>query len=106
MLPDVHFANPIYLNEFFKNSTTEKWDLILMQFTGIKYKDGTEWYEGDVIENDGDRYQIVWDDVEARFEALSTHGGEDLPLGELHTIGTYVIGNIYQNPELLEVAHE
>lgn len=73
----------------------------LMQFTGISHKDG-EWYEGDIIENDGNRYEIVWDDTEARFEAVSTHGGDDVALGEVNVIGTFKIGTIYENPDLLK----
>lgn len=69
---------------------------ILMQFTGI-----SDWYEGDILENDTDWYKITYDISEARFEAVSINDGDNLSLGDLNVRGTQKMGNIYENPDLL-----
>ncbi len=73
----------------------------LMQFTGLMCN-GHEWYEGDILENDGDWYQVIWDKDGARWEALGIGStGECLALSELLSQETFVQGNIYQHAHLL-----
>ena len=80
-----------------KPSPFDEWT----EYTGITCN-GHEWYEGDIIENDSDWYQITWDDDQARWEATginSTH--ESLALSEMISQETWVQGNIYENKDLL-----
>lgn len=87
-------------------------DLNLMQSTGLKDKNSKEIFEGDVI-------AIELDDTETPINArifqnskigvLMFHvfeDNEDVPMVELledNSVAFEIIGNIYENPELLEV---
>jgi hypothetical protein len=80
-------------------------DVELMQYTGLKDKNGKEIYEGDVLHCDGFwNLYAVWDEENARFAFLCT----DWVVTQGHpiqpNISSYcIIGNIYENPELLGV---
>lgn len=73
----------------------------LMQSTGLKDKNGVEIYEGDIIKNSYDEiYTVKWFDASFYLEE-KYNGGFDYH--ELHfEDNKKVIGNIYENPELLE----
>jgi len=78
------------------------------QFTGLKDKNDKEIYEGDIITNYGitnemkaRKYQIVFTDERARFSAydLSSRWGTSISSYDMRQCE--VIGNVYENPELL-----
>jgi len=82
-------------------------DCILMQYTGLKDANGVEIYEGDVtidsfgtvtvIENDG--FQWLERVLKLRDRHISK---EILIMTKANAFRCEVIGNIYENPELLE----
>ena len=85
-------------------------DFKLMQFTGLKDKNGKEIYEGDIVKardvkvNGQDKFyicEVKW--MPTGWYAMSY---KDLVGTEhylsLNILETEVIGNIYENPELLE----
>lgn len=109
------------------STTTDKGNCILMQFTGLKDKNGKEIYEGDIVrirhEEDmheheeegcekgctfGDdawkTIEVKWDSEIAGyfFDSEALFGHEyNLPI-VTEGYETEIIGNIYENPELLK----
>jgi len=85
-------------------------DRLFLQYTGLHDKNGKEIYEGDITCRhwDNGTWQngvIIYD--EASFLWKEIGGDEKHRLGFLHPIGintkhSEVIGNIYENPELLK----
>ena len=85
-------------------------DMILMQYTGLKDKNGKEIYEGDIVHipddyeeygfASGENYSIDFKDgrfrLKPKYKPNAT--GYDLEFTE----ELEVIGNIYENPKLLE----
>ena len=73
----------------------------IMQFTGLLDKQGVEIYEGDVIEDmENKEYRYVVEFIGGGFHL------KDFPADEYsfeyETGQSEVIGNIYENPELIE----
>lgn len=82
----------------------------LMQSTGLFDKNGKEIFEGDILAFETDEgilnVNIYWDSKHALFMFKSEKYNEEELLAELVENNTYpfeIAGNIYENPELLEV---
>ena len=85
----------------------ENTDLVHMQFTGLKGKNGIEIYEGDVLRLDKDwqgpsSNGVKVGVVEFRDCSFCLELYDSLPLHLLIPAVVEVIGNIYENPELLK----
>ena len=83
-------------------------EFILMQSTGLKDKNGKEIYEGDIV-----RYEccfesyveeVIYDDKHCNFGTIDKYEKTfsfDALISDFDVDCFEVIGNIYQNPELL-----
>lgn len=78
-------------------------DYIILQFTGLKDKNGVEIYEGDILGYWGDACWVVaYKDYRWRLVSGREGWNGSLGLTPYVSKGKIVIGNIYQNPELLK----
>ncbi|EAA0076212.1 hypothetical protein ACEXFN_001640 [Listeria monocytogenes] len=89
-------------------------DVVLMQYTGLKDKNGKKIFEGDIVAFSEDDFHVFNSQVEYFSEdgypafdikVPSTYYFDSNVFSEVSMSGLYeieVIGNIHENPELLE----
>jgi uncharacterized phage protein (TIGR01671 family) len=79
-------------------------DNVLMQYTGLKDENGKEIYEGDIVFRDilreDEIYVVEYNPSDAGYNPFCVAGEFDDEY--ILTKHSRVIGNIYENPELLE----
>ena len=81
-------------------------EVVLEQYTGLKDKNGKEIYEGDIVRTAlGYTQKVIWSDMYAAFVAVYKDkdrlNRSSMPYRVDCT--DEIIGNIHENPELLEV---
>lgn len=78
-------------------------DQILMQFTGLLDKNGKEIYEGDLVKTGKYGGIVRWENKLSRFELSDKFDAREAYVSLTEPIArkSEVIGNVYENPELL-----
>lgn len=93
-------------NDYFPEEMFYSPNQTLNQFTGLHDKDGKEIYEGDILFNDMSewKYSVSWDDLLFAFILNHVESQTWIFLHEINEdINCFeVIGNIYENSNLLE----
>jgi uncharacterized phage protein (TIGR01671 family) len=87
------------------------WDskVVIMQYTGLTDKNGVEIYEMDIIKKGEALYLVLWVEQRASFEAqkiengIVSYSGKNL---SYLAFESEVVGNVYQNPNLLKGKNE
>lgn len=107
------FINYEPLRDLLKNDPDSE---IFMQYTGLKDKNGKEIYEGDIVEmkieraeyegQDEDEWKVWYEKGKVEFSSgcfwINTNGHSINCHFHYNDSHREVIGNIYENPELLE----
>ena len=90
--------------------TIERWnDIIIMQYTGLYDKNGKEIYEGDIIIYEDRKWLVEWSndrwDMRNGNYYIRYDDEADDP-GFTNWNKAEIIGNIYENPELINQNYE
>ena len=108
MMLDLKKMTPLALNMDTDGLFIPFCGMPLMQFTGLHDKNSREIYEGDIVKSqdclyeDVGRWKIVWAEEEGGYWLADDMLHCALAVSEVQSLHLEVIGNIYENPELIE----
>ena len=86
---------------FDENDILYKKDLKIMQYTGLKDKNGKEIYEGDIFHIGSKKILYVVEWIDCGLKGKQIRNGSWIGL-DFWKKDIEILGNIYENPELME----
>lgn len=91
----------IGVNNLYDEHDRQIEEFVLMQYTGLHDKNEKECYEGDIVFDDYEHFEVKW-----KIDGFVAENVEDVkdirPFGEIAEGQLFeIVGNIYENPELL-----
>lgn len=103
LLKSMYNVSELYVDSDGKLKELGRFKTILMQFTGLKDLEGNEIYEGDIYHQGDSRilYEVVFSDDHSGFVGKQLGSGSLAGLKHFQS-AIAIIGNLYENPELLE----
>jgi uncharacterized phage protein (TIGR01671 family) len=104
----ISFTETGEVHRIMDSDGVQRWPIVLLQFTGLKDKNGKEIYEGDVVRVHGDafdkddepEFEVKWHKQSGYFME-DDMGGDYIPCLGDDNYELEVIGNIYENAELI-----
>ena len=95
-MPDTSYSIPVGFEEFEYSE--------LMEWTGLYDKNGEDIYEGDIIfESFGEKYyKVIFENGSFKAEFNGDFDEYSFDLIDVVAQGCEIVGNIYENPELIK----
>lgn len=97
----ITFGGRVFCHDSYYGIRDSNFDL--MQYTGLKDKQGKEIYEGDIVKHSiyqAGPFKVIYTPDNTGYDL--TNGITSMHLGRLCEPDLEVIGNIYENPELIK----
>lgn len=100
----IDLSGKVYYND--KINIYSQWrevvNIITLRYTGLNDKNGKEIYVGDIIKLKIDDKNLYIVEFSLGSFVLCSDFGEDYIIGNIKTNYIEIVGNVHQNPELLE----
>ena len=106
----INMQGQVYcISGYFDHAKVDEYDGVqISQFTGLKDRQGREIYEGDILKYGSCVEVVFYEPTMGRFMTELKKCNDESEIGEISSLSPYytdnyeVIGNIYENSELLK----